>query len=234
LANALLSANNTTDPAQGRFFSYTFSPADAGAPKFPSVAAAPPAVANPNYTLMPRNIQNPYSQQAGVEVEQQLSATSTLGISYQYLRGLHLISSINTNINVDGTRPDPTRGNVKPYSSIFDSYCKGRFPGVLSVSRIPGRRQSTMSESFSSALLSITSFPARIAAVPTMISGTAWSSMQFWTHPQVLQGAGPITLRTAGSLAEFCNTIRGFRSISLRARTQSRRPRKGHVLLDSA
>ena len=74
---------------------------------------------------MNRNIQNPYSQQAGLEVEQQLSPSSTLSVSYQYLRGLHLISSINTNINVDGTRPDPTRGNVKPYSSIFDSYYNG-------------------------------------------------------------------------------------------------------------
>jgi hypothetical protein len=125
LANALLSANNTIDPAQSRFFSYTFSPTDAGAPKFPSVATAPPAAAKPNYALMDRNIQNPYSQQASLEVEQQLSPTSTLSVSYQYLRGLHLISSINTNINPDGTRPDPTRGNIKPYSSIFDSYYNG-------------------------------------------------------------------------------------------------------------
>jgi hypothetical protein len=125
LANALLSANNTTDPTHGRFFSYTFSPTDAGAPTFPSVATAPPTAAKPNYALMDRNIRNPYSQQASLEVEQQLSSTSTLSMSYQYLRGLHLISSINTNINVDGTRPDPTRGNVKPYSSIFDSYYNG-------------------------------------------------------------------------------------------------------------
>lgn len=38
---------------------------------------------------------------------------------------MHLISSINTNINPDGTRPDPTRGNIKPYSSKFDSYYDG-------------------------------------------------------------------------------------------------------------
>jgi hypothetical protein len=125
LANALLSANNTTDPTQGRFFSYTFSPTDAGAPIFPSVATAPPTEAKPNYATMDRNIQNPYSQQASLEVEQQIFPTSTLSISYQYLRGLHLISSINTNINVDGTRLDPSRGNVKPYSSIFDSYYNG-------------------------------------------------------------------------------------------------------------
>jgi hypothetical protein len=122
LANALLSANNTIDPNQARFFSYSFSPTDSGAPSFPAVATAPPSGTKPNYATMDRNIQNPNSQQASLEVEQQLSPTSTLGLSYQHLRGLHLISSINTNINPDGTRPDPTRGNVKPYSSKFDSY----------------------------------------------------------------------------------------------------------------
>jgi hypothetical protein len=125
LANALLSANNTTNPALARFFSYTFSPTDAGAPVFPAVATAPPTAAKPNYTTMNPNIQNPYSQQASLEVEQQVTPSSTLGISYQHLRGLHLISSYNTNINTDGTRPDPTRGNIKPYSSIFDSYYDG-------------------------------------------------------------------------------------------------------------
>ena len=41
------------------------------------------------------------------------------------MRGEHLISSYNANINLNGTRPDPTRGNVKPYSSVFDSYFDG-------------------------------------------------------------------------------------------------------------
>jgi hypothetical protein len=125
LANALLSANNTIDPAQARFFSYSFSPTDTGTPVFPAVASAPPLGAKPNYATMDRNIQSPYSQQASLEVEQQLSPTSTLALSYQHVRGLHLISSINTNINVDGTRPDTTRGNIKPYSSKFDSYYDG-------------------------------------------------------------------------------------------------------------
>jgi hypothetical protein len=43
------------------------------------------------------NIQNPYSQQASLDIEQQLSRTSTLDIGYQHLRGLHLISSYNAN-----------------------------------------------------------------------------------------------------------------------------------------
>jgi len=125
LANALLSAHNTTDPSQATFLSYTFSPGQAGAPTFPQIAAAPPAVAVENYSLMNRNIHTPYAQQASLGVEQQLAANSTVDVSYQHLRGEHLIGSINTNINIDGTRPDPTRGNIKPYSSFFDSYFDG-------------------------------------------------------------------------------------------------------------
>jgi hypothetical protein len=125
LANALLSAHNTIDPDQAALLSYTFSPGQAGAPTFPSVATTPPAGAVENYSLMNPNIHTPYSQQASLGIEQQISAKGTLGISYQRLRGLHLIGSLNTNINIDGTRPDPTRGNIKPYSSVFDSYYDG-------------------------------------------------------------------------------------------------------------
>jgi hypothetical protein len=125
LANALLSAHNTIDPNQAALLSYTFSPGQAGAPVFPQVAPEPPAGAVENYSLMSPNVSTPYSQQVSLGVQQQLSPKSTLGVSYQHLRGLHLIGSINTNINPDGTRPDPTRGNIKPYSSVFDSYFDG-------------------------------------------------------------------------------------------------------------
>ena len=125
LANALLSAHNTTDPAEAALLSYTFSPGQLLAPTFPDVASQPPTGAVENYSLMNRNIHTPYSQQASLGVEQQLSPKSTLGISYQHLRGLFLIGSINTNINTNGSRPDPTRGNIKPYSSVFDSYYDG-------------------------------------------------------------------------------------------------------------
>ena len=60
LANALLSANNTTDYSQARLLSYTFTPKQAGAPTFPNVAAAPPAGALENFSTMQNNIQNPY------------------------------------------------------------------------------------------------------------------------------------------------------------------------------
>ncbi len=125
LANALLSAHNSTDYNQATLLSYTFTPHQVGAPVFPDVAADPPAGAVENFSTMQKDIQNPYSQQASIGIEQQLSSKGTLGVSYQHLRGEHLISSYNTNINTNGTRPDPTRGNIKPYSSVFDSYYDG-------------------------------------------------------------------------------------------------------------
>ena len=131
LANALLSANNTIDPAQGHLLSYTYSPTTAGAPVFPNTAAAPPAGALLNYSLMNPNVQNAYAQQASVGLEQSISNRSTLGLSYQHVRGLHLLSSYNTNIALNGTRPDPTRGNIKPYDSRFDSYYDGLAVSVV-------------------------------------------------------------------------------------------------------
>ena len=156
LANALLSAHNTTDPNQAALLSYTFSPGQAGAPNFPNVAVAPPANAVENFSMMQRNIQNPFSQQVSLGVEQQIFAKTTLGLSYQHLRGEHLIGSINTNINIDGTRPDATRGNIKPYSSAFDSY----FDGLeVSLQQRPVRWGSTrVSYTWSKAIDNISEF----------------------------------------------------------------------------
>lgn len=125
LANALLSANNTIDPSQGRLLQYSYLPTDTGAPVFPNVSATPNPGSKISYALMNRNIQNAYSEQVSVGVEQQLLKASTLGISYQRTRGLHLLSSLNRNINPDGSRPDATRGNIKPYDSLFDSNYDG-------------------------------------------------------------------------------------------------------------
>ncbi|HEX2917857.1 MAG TPA: hypothetical protein VHN81_05025 [Edaphobacter sp.] len=80
---------------------------------------------------MNRGIQNAYSEQASLGAEQQLAQNLTLGLSYQHVRGLHLLSSLNRNINLDGTRPDSTRGNIKPYDSLFDSYYDGLSVSLL-------------------------------------------------------------------------------------------------------
>lgn len=125
LANALLSANNTTDPTQGRLLQYTYVPTDTGAPSFPNVSSTPNPGSKISYALMSRGIQNAYSGQVSLGVEQQILRQGTLGISYQHTRGLRLLSSYNTNINPDGSRPEATRGNIKPYDSRFDSVYDG-------------------------------------------------------------------------------------------------------------
>ena len=73
LANALLSAGNTTDLANLRQNAISLSPAQAGAPVFPGIlTAAVPSVTLPNLTTMDPAMQNAYSRQASVEIEQQL------------------------------------------------------------------------------------------------------------------------------------------------------------------
>lgn len=125
LANALLSANNSTDPVQAALLSYTFSPGQAGAPAFPNVAAGPPTGALLNYTLMDHHIQNANSQQVSLEFQQQIAPGSTLAVSYQHVRGLHLLTSINTNINPDGSRPNSAYANSRTYQPKADSYYDG-------------------------------------------------------------------------------------------------------------
>ncbi len=125
LANALLSASNTVDPNRATLLSYVFTPGQLGAPQFPSVAAGPPTGAKLNFTLMNRALQNAYSEQASLEVEQQLSRTSSLALGYQHVRGLHLLASINTNINPDGSRPNASYANSKVYDSVGDSSFDG-------------------------------------------------------------------------------------------------------------
>ena len=59
LANALLSAGNTTDASALRQYAVTLSPAQAGAPLFPNILpAAIPLVTLPNLTPMDSNLQN--------------------------------------------------------------------------------------------------------------------------------------------------------------------------------
>ena len=69
LANALLSAGNTTDLTGLRQIAVSLSPTQAGAPVFPQILdAVMPSVTLPNLTTMDRGLQNALSRQAGVEV----------------------------------------------------------------------------------------------------------------------------------------------------------------------
>lgn len=134
LANALLSSGNTTTLNSSSQASISLSPGQGGAPAFPNIlpgSALPPGV-SANFTTMNPGLQNAYSQQGSLEIEQQLGANATFNIGYQHLRGLHLIISINQNPPAciasggnNGCRPNPGHGNDSQYSSLADSRYDG-------------------------------------------------------------------------------------------------------------
>jgi Carboxypeptidase regulatory-like domain/TonB dependent receptor len=134
LANALLSANNTTNPAELSQISISLSPTQAGAPVFPYILSSlvlPPGVLF-NFSTMNPQMRNAYSEQGSVEIEQRVGTRGTLTAGYQHSRGLHLIVSVNQNVpsctavgNNDGCRPNLTYGNDSQYSPLADSHYDG-------------------------------------------------------------------------------------------------------------
>ena len=129
LANALLSAGNTTDLGNLRQIGVTLAPTQTGAPAFPNILPdAVPSTTLVNLTTMDRGLQNAHSDQASVEFEQQIGTGTTLGLAYQHLRGRQLIMSINQNVPAcvasggnNGCRPNPTYANNSQYSSAGSS-----------------------------------------------------------------------------------------------------------------
>jgi hypothetical protein len=132
LANALLSSGNTTNLTASSQVSVSLSPTQTGAPVFPAILSSLPAGVSVNYTTMNPHMQNAYSEQGSLEIEQQITSKSTLSISYQHLRGRDLIASINQNVPTctasggnNGCRPNPNYGNNSQYSSVGDSQYDG-------------------------------------------------------------------------------------------------------------
>jgi hypothetical protein len=133
LANALLSAHNTTDLAHLQQNSVSLSPTQAGAPVFPDIlSAAVPSVTLANLTTMDRGMQNAYSRQASAEIEQQLGDRTSVSAGYQYARGVDLIASVNQNVPScvpsganNGCRPIAAYGNNSQYSSLASSSYHG-------------------------------------------------------------------------------------------------------------
>jgi hypothetical protein len=129
LANALLSAGNTTAVASLKQFLVNLSPGQAGAPVFPAILPAPvPSVTLPNLTTMDRRVQNAFSRQVSTEIEQQLGQQTTISAGYQYLDGSQLLMAVNQNVptcvaagNNNGCRPDSSYANNSQYSSVGDS-----------------------------------------------------------------------------------------------------------------
>jgi Carboxypeptidase regulatory-like domain/TonB dependent receptor len=133
VANALLSARNTTDLGQLQQIAVSLSPAQAGAPVFPAILdTVVPSVTLVNLTTMDRGLQNAYSRQASAEVEQQLGARTTFSVGYQYLRGRNLLMSINQNVpscvatgTNNGCRANSGYANNSQYSAAGASNYHG-------------------------------------------------------------------------------------------------------------
>lgn len=133
LANAILSAGNTTDLNNLRQIGVSLSPTQTGAPAFPNIlSGVVPSVTLVNLTTMDRDLQNAYSRQASVEIERQLGDLATVSVGYQYLRGLNLLMSVNQNVPTcvaagtnNGCRPNPNYANNSQYSSVADSNYHG-------------------------------------------------------------------------------------------------------------
>ena len=133
LANALLSAGNTTDLTQLRQINVSLTPGQASAPAFPNILfAAVPSVTLVNLTTMDRHLQNASSRQASVELERQFGDRLALNVAYQYLRGAGLLMSVNQNVPTcvaagtnNGCRPNPNYGNNSQYSPAGKSTYHG-------------------------------------------------------------------------------------------------------------
>jgi hypothetical protein len=134
VANAILSAGNTTDLSALHQPSVSgIIPTEDGAPTFPAILAARLLTTTlVDFTTMDTKLQNAYSKQASLEVERSLGEGRTVSVGYQYLRGENLLASVNQNVPTcvaagsnNGCRPISMYRNNSQYSSVADSTYHG-------------------------------------------------------------------------------------------------------------
>jgi hypothetical protein len=138
LSNALQSSDNTTNITANTFTTLLLSYGQAGAPTFPLTDSGYTALTIPSnqrigFSTIDPHLENAAAFQASAEIEQQLTATSTLSLSYQHVRGTHLIEIVNHNVPtctaavdpINLCRPNPAYQNNKVYSGAGDSYYDG-------------------------------------------------------------------------------------------------------------
>ena len=139
LANAILSAGNTTDLSRLQQTNVSLSPNQTAAPRFPNVLPGPvPLVTLVNLTTMDPHMQNAHSTQASVEIEHQIGSSTTVSAGYQYVRGDDLIISINQNVpscvaagTNNGCRPVSAYANNSQYSPRAHSTYHGMHLSLL-------------------------------------------------------------------------------------------------------
>ena len=107
LANALLSGDNTTNINQIQLLSTALNFGQTGAPVFPNILATVPTGLPVSFSTMNPHMPNAYSEQGSLEIEQQLGSKGTLSLSYQHLRGVHLVVSVNQNTPTCTAAVDP-------------------------------------------------------------------------------------------------------------------------------
>ena len=103
------------------------------APSFPQTLAAFPGNQLVSITTIDPNIESSYNEQANLQVERQLSNSTSLSIGYLHTRGLHLILSRNVNVPrfpasagvTNLGRPDQRFANVNRFEASGDSSYDG-------------------------------------------------------------------------------------------------------------
>jgi len=211
LANALLSAGNTTDLAKLRQIGISLSPAQVEAPVFPNVlAAAVPSVMRANLATMARDIQNAYSRQASIEVEQQVGTGGTLSAGYQYVRGENLMILVNQNVPTcaaaganNGCRPNPDYANNNQYSSEARSNYHGVH--VSFVQRPAAWGHYRVSYTFSKSMNNVGEFFFSSPVDPTDLSKDWGRSDDDQRHRLAVSGAAmlPLAFQLSGALQAY-------------------------------
>lgn len=111
-----------------------------GAPDFPATLAAFPSNLLISITTIDPRVDSSYNEQMSLQVERQLTPSTSFSVGYLHTRGLHLILSRNVNVpTVPASagvpnlgRPDSRFANVSRYESSGDSVYAGL---VVSVNR---------------------------------------------------------------------------------------------------
>jgi outer membrane receptor protein involved in Fe transport len=134
VANAILSAGNTTDLNNLHQPSVAgLIPTQDGAPTFPNTLPARILTTTlVDFTSMDRSLQTAHSTQASLELERSLNSGRSVSVGYQYVRGNDLLMSVNQNVATcvaagtnNGCRPNSGFRNNNQYSSPGESNYHG-------------------------------------------------------------------------------------------------------------
>ena len=80
---------------------------------------------------MDKDLQNAYSKQANIEVEQSLGGSRVLTVGYQYFRGENLLMSINQ--NVPTCVAAGTNNGCRPVSDLHEQQPVSRAPATRTI-----------------------------------------------------------------------------------------------------